>query len=184
MLLLKRIHWYNEFHIHLTPSILYSGQRSGISENSNSSGRTQLSPPITPGLNNGGFEMSEGRNDDKNNRQTGQQTRSISDYSLNLNNNSPSPLDSTPRGGYLENSINSGSNILTDRRKSNGSSKKRFERIKTTRRQISARLLQEQKKNLEVHVIDKISRYLYPISFAIYNVIYFTYAFVQLYSKK
>lgn len=131
------------------------------------------------GNSNNGFEVEE--SDDKRNRKTGQ-TRSVSDYSLNQNT-SPSAAD-TPRDGYLEGSFNFGSHNLTDRRKTNGSIKKRFDKIKTTRRQISARLLHEQKKNLEVHVIDKISRYLYPISFLIFNVIYFTYAFVQLYNKK
>ncbi|XP_066937040.1 glycine receptor subunit alpha-2-like [Clytia hemisphaerica] len=94
-------------------------------------------------------------------------------------NSSPSPSipsNESFNGGFKLDfgaSINS-TNTLTDRRKKN-----RLNKFKSTRQQMSARLLERQKKDLEVHIIDKISRYVYPISFLIYNVIYFTYAFAE-----
>ena len=93
-------------------------------------------------------------------------------------NSSPSPsiTNESFNGGFkldLGASINS-TTTLTDRRKKN-----RLNKFKSTRQQMSARLLERQKKDLEVHIIDKISRYVYPISFLIYNVIYFAYAFAK-----
>jgi len=79
----------------------------------------------------------------------------------------------------LNSSISSTASQLTERRKG----KQRLQKFRGATRQVSAHLLERQKKDLEVHIIDKIARYVYPISFIIYNVVYFTYAFVHRYSN-
>lgn len=50
--------------------------------------------------------------------------------------------------------------------------------LKDTRKKVDKKLFKQQveRKREGIHIIDRISRYLYPLSFLVFNVIYFTYA--------
>lgn len=51
--------------------------------------------------------------------------------------------------------------------------------IRRTKRKVSKTLFERQKKNRETHIIDRISRVLYPTVFFIFNVIYFVYGYTR-----
>ena len=108
---------------------------------------------------------------DENDSEVGQQQQQQNEtaHSRFMRMNSSGSLD-------LNGSVSSTGSQLTERRKK----KQRLPRFKGAG-SVSARLLEQQKKDLEVHIIDKIARYVYPISFLVFNVIYFTYAIIHRY---
>ena len=56
---------------------------------------------------------------------------------------------------------------------SSGDVRSRKKRSKYFKRKFSDKIFQMQQKNMDVHVIDKVSRYVFPITFAIVDLVYY-----------
>ena len=56
---------------------------------------------------------------------------------------------------------------------SSGDVRSRKKRSKYFKRQVSDKIFQMQQKNMDVHVIDKVSRYVFPVTFVIVDLVYY-----------